>query len=153
MPVHCGLMVSDPMRPNSCVFQDPNYMVSGKCDTSGVIYRIECNTCNEIVLNELEAPRYIGMTRTTLNNRMLSHLSDQNSKCSKSPLFRHDRDSHNGKKQSYTMKKIGTEKKIVRLVCLEALEIEKQPDNLMINEKNEQGRGRLVRIHALRAPG
>ena len=84
---------------------------------------------------------------------MLGHLSDQQSKCSKSPLFRHDRDCHNGVKQTYTMRKIGSERKIVRLACLEALEIEKQPDNLIINEKNEQGRGGLVRIQALRTPG
>ena len=91
MPVHCGIMVSDPMRPNGCIFKDPNCMVSGKCDVSGVIYRIECNTCNETVLNETEAPRYIGMTRTTLHNRMLGHLKDQHSKCNKSPLYHHDR--------------------------------------------------------------
>ena len=150
MPVHCGLMVSDPMRPNGCIFQDPNCIVAGKCDVSGVTYRIECNTCNQTIYIETEVPRYIGMTRTTLHNRMLGHLKDQKYKCNKSPLHRHDRDSHNGEIQSYTMRKIGSEKKIVRLACLEALEIEKQPENLIMNEKNEQGRGGLVRISALR---
>ena len=52
--------------------------------------------------------------------------------------------------QTYTMRKIGSEKKIVRLACLEALEIERQPENLIMNEKNEQGRGGLVKISALR---
>ena len=52
--------------------------------------------------------------------------------------------------QTYTIRKIGSEKKIVQLACLEALEIERQPENLIMNEKNEQGRGGLVRISALR---
>ena len=75
------------------------------------------------------------MTRTTLHNRMLGHTKDQKSKCNKSPLYRHDRDCHNDITQTYTMRKIGTEKKIVRLACLEALKIEKQPENLIMNEK------------------
>ena len=87
MPVHCGLMVSDPMRPNGCVFQDPNCFVSGKCDVSGVIYRIECNSCNQTIYTETDIPRYIGMTRTTLHNRMLGHTKDHKSKCNKSPLY------------------------------------------------------------------
>ena len=111
---------------------------------------IECNSCNQTIYTETDIPRYIGMTRTTLHNRMLGHTKDHRSKCNKSPLYRHDRDCHNDMTQSYTMRKIGTEKKIVRLACLEALEIERQPENLIMNEKNEQGRGGLVRISALR---
>ena len=142
MPVHCGLMVRDPMRPSGCIYGDPNCMITSnqRCDQSGCIYRIECITCNNNIEIEYETKRYIGMTRTTLHNRMLSHLKTQQSKCNSSPLFRHDRDSHGGEKQKYVMYKIGSEKKIVRLACLEALEIEKQPGNLLLNERNEHVR-------------
>ena len=71
-------------------------------------------------------------------------------KCSKSPLHRHDRETHHGEMQKYSMRKIGSEKKIVRLACLEALEIERLPPELSLNERNEQGRGGVVRISVLR---
>ena len=48
------------------------------------------------------------------------------------------------------MRKIGSEKKIIRLACLEALEIDKQPPDLILNERNEQGRGGVVQTSALR---
>ena len=70
--------------------------------------------------------------------------------CSKSPMHRHDRDMHHGIMQRYSMRKIGSEKKLLRLSCLEALEIEKQPPSLSLNKRNEQGRGGVVRISALR---
>ena len=49
MPVHCDLMVSDPMRPSGCIYGDPNCMITSnhRCDQSGCIYRIECITCND----------------------------------------------------------------------------------------------------------
>ena len=134
------------MRPSGYIFGDPDCMITSnhRCDQSGCTYRIECIACNNDI--EIESKLYIGMTRTTLHNRMLSHLKTQQSKCNKSPLYRHDRDSHNGQKQKYVMYKIGSEKKIVRLACLEALEIEKQPSNLLLNERNERGRGGVVRF-------
>ena len=82
---------------------------------------------------------------------MLSHLETQQSKYNSSPLYRHDRESHGGEKQKYVMYSIGSEEKIVRLACLEALEIKKQPSNLLLNERNEHGRGGVVRFSALRA--
>ena len=76
MPVHCGLMKSDPMRPNGCVFKDPNCMISNsqRCDQSGCVYKIVCVRCNTDIEIETETKRYIGMIRTTLHNRMLGHL-------------------------------------------------------------------------------
>ena len=59
-------------------------------------------------------------------------------------------ESHGSEKQQYMMYKIGSEKKIVRLSCLEVLEIERQLGHLLLNEGNEQGRGGVVQISALR---
>ena len=42
------------------------------------------------------------------------------------------------------------ERKIVRLNCLEAIRIERQPSNLLRNDRMEKGRGGVVRITATR---
>ena len=75
---------------------------------------------------------------------MASHLRDRAAKKVSCPLYRHDMDDHNGETQSYTSCILANEKKIVRLNCMEAVTIEKQPNNLLINERNEGGRGGVV---------
>ena len=97
-----------------------------------------------------ECVRYIGMTRTTVHCRMASHLKDRRAKKQSCPLYRHDTDYHNGELMSYTTSILSSEKKIVRLNCTEAITIEKQPQNLLLNERNEGGRGGIVRITATR---
>ena len=81
------------------------------------------------------------MTRTSVHNRVRAHLRDQESKKESCPLYRHDVRHHGGHKQNYTTTIVASEKKIVKLCCLEAVHIEKQPDHLIMNEKNERGRG------------
>ena len=124
---------------------DPKY----PCDTLGVVYKIECKTCSEEV-DRASTERYVGMTRTSLHNRMRSHLKDQKSRKSSNPLWRHDKESHGGVHQSYVTSIIAKEKKLLRLNCLEALHIEKQPLPLSINARMEHGRGGVVRISATR---
>ena len=43
IPIHCNLMVKDPMRPIGCIFGDPKCIVNAKypCDKAGVIYMIQ----------------------------------------------------------------------------------------------------------------
>ena len=123
---------------------------SQNCDKAGVIYSIQCNTCEVLVEDDRETSHYIGMTRTTLHNRMLGHLKDQRYKKSKSPLHCHDTLCHGGIPQRYTMKSRGSDKKLLRLSVIEALNIEKHPDELLMNERNEGGRGGIVRITASR---
>ena len=90
------------------------------------------------------------MTRTSVHNRMLSHLRDQKGKKPSSPLHRHDVAKHDSQPQTYTTTIVAAEKKIVKLSCLEAIMIEKVPSNLLLNERNEKGRGGVVRISATR---
>ena len=92
VPVYIGLLRPDPMKPAGCTFGDARCMVdrSQNCDKSGVMYSIQCNTCEVLVEDDRETSSYIGMTRTTLHNRMLGHLKDQHYKKSISPLHRHD---------------------------------------------------------------
>ena len=90
------------------------------------------------------------MTRTSVHNRMLSHLKDQRQKKESCPLYRHDVKHHDGVMQIYETKIVASEKKILKLNCLEAIHIEKHPNNILMNEKNERGRGGMVRITATR---
>ena len=93
---------------------------------------------------------YIGMTRTTLHNRMLTHLKNRDSRMTSSPLYRHDSTVHNNDIQVYRCTKIASESKLVRLNCNEAIRIERQNESYSMNERNEGGRGGLVRISATR---
>ena len=81
---------------------------------------------------------------------MLAHLRDQKSRKESCPLFRHDRKHHQGEPQKYLTNIVASEKKIVKLSCLEAVQIEKHPEHSLMNEKNERGRGGVVRITATR---
>ena len=152
-PVTTGLTTADPKRKDGCIFQDSGCIVDSgeRCDKSGLVYKIQCITCKEEVAEESnESHNYIGLTRTSVHARMKSHLYDQSRKKSKSPLYRHDVAHHNGVPQKYITNIVNSEKKIVRLYSLEALSIEKQDSKASMNERNEGGRGGVVRITATR---
>ena len=93
---------------------------------------------------------YIGMTMTSLHNRMVGHLKGQRYKNSSNPLFRHDRDRHNGTQQTYSTRLIAKEQKILPLAVLESLYIESQIPRTTLSDRNERERGGLVRIQATR---
>ena len=95
-------------------------------------------------------PNYIGMTMTSIHCRMASHLQGQKSGTKTNPLFRHDRDSHGGQKQKYLARVIAKERGILPLSILEGLYIESQKEGTSMNERNESGRGGLVRLVAAR---
>ena len=90
------------------------------------------------------------MTRTTVHSRMTGHLKDQKSRLNKSPMFRHDLDRHARQTQKYVTTIIGREKKLVKINCLEGIHIEKVPDHLSINKRQESGRGGIVHIQTCR---
>ena len=149
--IHSGLKMRDPMRPKGCVFSDPNCMVEedSQCDRQRVVYKITCRTCLEIIITE-DTHNYIGLTRTTVHQRMLGHLRSQAKRQSHSPLHRHDTEHHGGNPQLYSTSIVASEKKIIRLYCNEALQIEKQDNKYSMNERNEGGRGGVVIISATR---
>ena len=65
-------------------------------------------------------------------------------------LYRHDVTVHGGEPQKYFATMVAPEKKIVRLHCNKALNIEKQDPFFSTNDRMEGGRGGLVRISATR---
>ena len=162
LPITRGLKIGDPGRKAmDCVFGHNDCIVSPKhnCDQQGVIYRIQCKTCDTVIdedmsLSKKEAmskkPSYIGLTRTSVHNRMNVHLLGRRYKKNSSPMWRHDRDTHGGNPQEYSCSVVGHERKIVRLFNREALEIERLTDEQKINDREECGRGGLVRITAHR---
>ena len=81
---------------------------------------------------------------------MMSHLDGQRLRKSNNPLWRHDRDQHNGIPQNYVTTIEASERKIVKLHCNEALRIERQDPTLRLNERQEGGRGGNVPISASR---
>ena len=95
-------------------------------------------------------PNYIGMTLTSAYNRMLGHLQGQRSKSTKNPLYRHDLDKHQGEPHTYTTRVILKEKNLLPLCLAEGLYIEKQRIGTTLNDRNEHGRGSIVRLTASR---
>ena len=90
------------------------------------------------------------MTRTSVHWRMLHHLKGQKAKKSDNPLNRHDVDVHNGEVQNYVTRVLTAERNLLPLVVTESLYIEKQFLGTSMNDRQENGRGGLVRLTAAR---
>ena len=99
----------------------------------------------------IKTPHYIGMTACSLHNRMQSHIEGQRTgTSSKNPLVRHDKDKHNGEKQTYSAVTVSKEQNLLPLIMKEAILIESQHFGTSMNGKEERGRGSLIRIQARR---
>ena len=148
MPIQCGLKVKEPMRPVGYIFGNPDCIVRDdiNCDRTGVVYRIACETCISTSQDPRNVYNHIGLTCSSLHSRMLDHLKGQRGNKNTSPLYRHGRDCHEGEPQKYLTTIEASEKKILKLHCNEALRIERQNPALRINERQEGGRGGIVRI-------
>ena len=162
-PAISSLRRSDPFKKFGCRYNDPTCIVEGDkdCAKTGVIYEITCVKCSHEEESISEKPvkrcpgarnsvNYVGMTRTSCHWRMQSHLNGQKAKSRSNPLYRHDIDKHNGETQVYKCRILNTEKNLLPLCILEDLYIEKQDPTQRLNERNESGRGGLVRMIASR---
>ena len=163
IPVTTAVRRTDPFYNGKCRYGDENCIVMEGVifRQSGCLYEITCDNCqlpvdlsqDVRVIREpggQPRPNYIGMTTTSLHNRMIGHINGQKYKNTSNPLYRHDRDGHNGTQQSYTTRLIAKEQKVLPLAVLEALYIEAQIPGSSLNDRNERGRGGLIRIHATR---
>ena len=124
----------------------------------GCIYEICCKSCKDPVHQDQalgkttkdpggqDRRNYIGMTNTSVHARMMSHLKDQKSRLQKSPMWRHDRDHHGGEHQEYETRILTREKTLLSLAITEGLYIEGQLPETSLNEKNEKGRGGIIRL-------
>ena len=95
-------------------------------------------------------PNYIGMTMTFVHYRMVDHLAGQKARRENNPLHRHDLNDHGGNPQTYKTRILGRERRILPLTILEALYIEGQAKGTSFNDRNEYGRGQIVRLTASR---
>ena len=66
------------------------------------------------------------------------------------PLHTHDMEEHQGEVQNYQAEDIQTDKGLLHLTLREALLIEGQDSKLTLNDRMEQGRGKIVRLQAAR---
>ena len=159
-PATASLRRSDPYRKPECRFQDKSCLVDPKqdCSLMGCIYEICCKSCKDPVHQDQalgkitrdpggqDRVNYVGMTATSVHARMVSHLNDQRSKLQKSPMWRHDRDQHGGEHQEYETRILNREKTLLSLAITEGLYIEAQLPETSLNEKNEKGRGGIIRL-------
>ena len=149
---------SDPFKPLGCRYGDPSCIVEeGKdCAQTGLIYEITCQACNGQNSPTSRGPgsatsyNYIGMTRTSAHWRMLNHLDGQKRRQTKNPLHRHDCDIHGGAAQTYKTRILSKERNLLPLCILEGLYIERQIEGTSFNDRNDAGRGDLVRLTAQR---
>ena len=84
---------------------------------------------------------------------MQGHLSGQRTKSKSNPLHRHDVEGHQGIPQQYSCRILASEQKQLPLNILEALYIEKQVAGSTLNDKNEYGRGEIIKLRAVRGEG
>ena len=123
-------------------------------------YVIRCKACKDkLDPDEKENPQkpggilsshYIGLTATSVHNRMIDHRRGHLRKDPKNPLHRHDIEKHGGQIQQYETSVIQSDRGLLHLIFREAILIEGQKADLRINDKNEQGRGDLIRLTANR---
>ena len=155
-----GLKRKDPFPTNTCTFKDPKCQVKQGVDCSQVmnVYKITCLSCTKEMgpskgpdkPGKEKSPHYIGMTTCSLHNRMKTHQSHQSSGNMKGPQARHDKECHQGEKQVYQTEIVAKERKLLTLYTNEALWIEGQDPQSSLNERQEGGRGGVVRIIATR---
>ena len=87
---------------------------------------------------------------SSVHSRMRDHLKGQRAKSNSNPLWRHDYEHHEGEPQKYKTRILSKEQRLLPLSVLEGLYIEAQRSGTSMNEKNERGRGGLVRLVATR---
>ena len=110
-PIWASLKQNDPFHHGGCKFGDNECIVQqgSDCMATGTLYEITCDSCKEPVdpANTIEShksrypggqPRYnyVGSSITSLHCRMLAHRKGQRYKNNSNPLYRHDRDMHEG---------------------------------------------------------
>ena len=66
----------------------------------------------------------------------MTPLRDRRAKRLPCPLYRHDKDVPGGHPQKYVTTIVSREREIVKLNASEAISLEKQPQQLLINERN-----------------
>ena len=154
---------TDPFRTQQCRFRDPACIVEGTkdCASMACIYEVTCASCQVPIDQDLSHKEtrdpggqkklnYIGMTMCSTHARMKDHLKAQRSKSKHNPMWRHDLECHEGEHQQYKARILTREKSVFPLSLTEGLYIESQYTGTSLNERNERGRGSLVRITASR---
>ena len=162
MPITIGLKKTNPFIKEGCQYNDPECIAAsdGDCWRMGIVYVIRCKSCHQDIDPEIKeslqkpggvkSHHYLGMTACSLHNRMIDHRKGHRRKDSGNPLFIHDQECHNGERQEYYSVTAHREILLLNLMMKEAILIEGQQSGTSMNGKQEKGRGKLIRIQAVR---
>ena len=110
---------------------------NGKCRQENVTYKIECEECKDV---------YIGETSRNAYTRGREHLSQMQRKDKNSILHRHQEQKHKDKETpSFRMTVTGSYRSALDRQITEAVQINRQPTDKLINNKCEFRQNKLMR--------
>ena len=147
---------------NWCQYGDEKCLINGKSDCSKMFstYTIKCLTCKQSLSPDIKeypskpggilSSHYIGMTACSIHSRLKSHREGHERCDGGNPLHKHDLEAHQGIAQKYQAEFIQSDRGLLHLALREALLIEGQDMTISLNDKMEQGRGKIVRLSANR---
>ena len=120
-------------------------MKPGSCRPVNINYRAKCFTCLE---EKGEKSHYIGESHRSLTDRLGEHLKDLKAKKSTNSLVKHWDECHSNRKEApiYSFEVIGTFRSSLERQIQEALTIENEECDRIINSKGEWGRNLIPRL-------
>ena len=137
------LVKSNPFERRECICEicKRNQRKKVNCKTRNVVYEIECFGSKN---GEKCTDKYIGETSRSLGERFEEHVSDNYKRLEKSVMWKHFRDDHKGKDQSFNVKILSsTQNDAMLRQITEAMYIE--GTNPKINSKEEWGNKNVPR--------
>ena len=144
------LQRNDPFKEKACRNQTDCMVCSGSnpgaCRDSGVTYQINCLGKSSDDPETDCGAVYIGETGKNGFTRGKRHLTDYRRKTEESALWKHCTSIHSGEEQDFEMKiNDRSRNDPTRRQLLEAVRIQKTPQEKLMNRKNEWNSARLPR--------
>ena len=115
----------------------------GICKTLGAVYQISCSKCS----SEGVKSHYIGESHRTIFDRMKEHFAKLDSRQKESSLVKHWKNFHSDEKSppKYVVKVISSHKSATERQIAEAIAIENENYDNLLNSKSEWGQNSIPR--------
>ena len=114
----------------------------GGCETNSCSYRIICIGCER----NQETAHYEGETGRNPFSRGLEHKRDLKNEKEESPLWKHCQLVHDGRKQEFTMKVLGSFKSCLQRQTNEAVRIVSSEAKYIMNSRSEFHQAPITRV-------
>ena len=133
------------MKEKECKDKDNCMMCrdggSGKCRTNNITYTLTCKQCKDI---------YIGETNRNAYTRGKEHESQMRRKDKNSVMNRHQQQKHADiGTPNFEMKITGIHRTALERQITEAVQINRQPTNRLINNKSEFRQNKIMRTQLI----